>query len=312
MTFDFGGVLTRAWQITWKYKILWIFGIFAGCSRNSGPGFNWNTNRNELPQNWTYNPGQAEQWVSQNWWVIALIILAIILLVLLAILLGTIGRIGLIRGTLQAEEGAQSLSFNNLFSGSTPFFWRVFGLTFLIGVIFLLIMLPFILFGVITAGLGFLCLLPLICVLMIVGMAVNLVVELANVAIVRENLGIVDGWRRGWEMARLNPGPVILMAIILFVITFVVGLLIVIPVIAVAVPAAIAIALGANGSNNYVMPLLLAGLCFVAFLPVGIFINGVVNTFVGSAWTLTYLRLVPPAAAPTPPAEPPALTEANA
>ena len=31
MSFDFGGVLTRAGQILWKYKILWIFGILAGC-----------------------------------------------------------------------------------------------------------------------------------------------------------------------------------------------------------------------------------------------------------------------------------------
>jgi uncharacterized membrane protein YraQ (UPF0718 family) len=31
----------------------------------------------------------------------------------------------------------------------------------------------------------------------------------------------------------------------------------------------------------------------VAFLPLGILINGVMNTYVGSAWTLTYLRLLP-------------------
>ena len=35
MNFDFGDVLSRAWQIIWKHKVLWIFGILAGCSRGS-------------------------------------------------------------------------------------------------------------------------------------------------------------------------------------------------------------------------------------------------------------------------------------
>ena len=34
---DFGEILSRAWQIIWKHKILWVFGILAGCSStNSG------------------------------------------------------------------------------------------------------------------------------------------------------------------------------------------------------------------------------------------------------------------------------------
>jgi len=38
MNFNFGEVLTRAWQITWKYKVLWIFGILAGCTNGGGGG----------------------------------------------------------------------------------------------------------------------------------------------------------------------------------------------------------------------------------------------------------------------------------
>jgi hypothetical protein len=29
MNFDFGKVLSRSWQIIWKHKVLWIFGILA-------------------------------------------------------------------------------------------------------------------------------------------------------------------------------------------------------------------------------------------------------------------------------------------
>ncbi|MCC7511122.1 MAG: hypothetical protein IT296_00595, partial [Anaerolineae bacterium] len=166
MNFNFGEVLSRAWKITWKYKILWIFGILSSCSRggggssgggNGGDGNGYNPFGSDVDQFFT----QTGDWLSQYWWVVALIVAAVFALVLLSIFLGAIGRIGLIRGTLQAEEGAEQLSFGELFKGSLPYFWRVFGLTFLIGLISLLALLPFFAFGVLTAGIGFLCLLPL-------------------------------------------------------------------------------------------------------------------------------------------------------
>ncbi|MGZ9167228.1 MAG: hypothetical protein ACXW4U_18815, partial [Anaerolineales bacterium] len=36
MNFNFGEVLTRAWQIIWKHKVLWVFGILASCGRGGG------------------------------------------------------------------------------------------------------------------------------------------------------------------------------------------------------------------------------------------------------------------------------------
>jgi hypothetical protein len=313
MNFNFGEVLTRAWQITWKYKVLWIFGILASCSRGSGGGSSGGSGGSGGDSGNGYSPfepsqaqhyfNQISDWLTANWWVVALIVLGVILLALLSIFLGTIGRIGLIRGTLQAEEGAERLSFGELFRGSMPFFWRVFGLTFLIGLIFLVIMLPLILFGVLTAGIGFLCIIPLFCLLIPVSIAIYLIVELANVAIVKDNLGIVDGWKRGYATALNNVGPIIVMGLILLVSGFVIGLVVAIPIIMIAVPTAIGFATG-QGQN--MTPLLIGGLCFVAFLPVGILINGVCNTFMGATWTLTYLRLT---RKPEPPV---VLAEANA
>src|SRR5512143_2473079 len=137
MAFNFGEVLTRAWQIAWKYKVLWIFGILAGCAQgNGGANTSWSwdrSDRNRIPTDMQHAFDQANQWLTSNWWVVILIALGVLLLTALFIFLGTIGRIGLIQGTLQAEAGAGSLSFGPLFSQSTPFFWRVFGLAFLVG-----------------------------------------------------------------------------------------------------------------------------------------------------------------------------------
>lgn len=298
MNFNFGEVLTRAWQITWKYKILWIFGILASCSRGSGGGSSGGGGGSGGGDGSGYSPfdtSEAERvfdqmgdWLASNWWVVALIMLGAILLALLFVFLGTIGRIGLIRGTLQAEEGAESLSFGELFRGSMPYFWRVFGLSFLIGVITLLIMIPFLFFGILTAGIGFICLLPLLCILVPISIGIYLIIELADVAIVKENLGIVDGWKRGWGLVRDNVGPVIVMGLILLVISFVIGLLIAIPVVMIVLPAVLGFAIG---EAQNMTPLLIGGLCFVGFLPVMILINGVFNTFMGASWTLTYQRL---------------------
>lgn len=35
---NFGEILSRAWKIIWKHKVLWIFGILAGCGRGGGGG----------------------------------------------------------------------------------------------------------------------------------------------------------------------------------------------------------------------------------------------------------------------------------
>ena len=35
---DYGEVLSKAWKIVWKFKILWIFGILASCTGNAGSG----------------------------------------------------------------------------------------------------------------------------------------------------------------------------------------------------------------------------------------------------------------------------------
>jgi hypothetical protein len=303
MNFNFGEVLTRAWQITWKYKILWIFGILASCSRggggggsNGGGGGNGNGNNNWNGQppafiyEWERSFERAGQWMLENWWIFILIGLAFLLLIALTVFLGNIGRIGLIRGTLQAEGGAEKLSFGELFSGSLPYFWRVFGLGFLIGLAFLVILLPMIGFGIITAGIGFLCLLPLICILSLVGIVVGLILELANVAIVKEDLSMWEGLKRGWDLARANIGPFVGMALILFAISVVVGIVIAIPIIIILIPTMIGFFAG--GANS-MTPLLIGGLCCAAFLPVGILLNGIMNTYIGSAWTLTYLRLTP-------------------
>lgn len=231
---------------------------------------------------------------------VVVFVLVMLVFIVLAISLGTIGRVGLIRGTYQAEQGAESLVFGELFSGSIPYFWRVFGLSFLVGLAFLVLMLPLIAFGVLTAGIGFACLLPLICLLIPIGLVVNVIIEQANAAMVLENLGMADGFRRGWNIVKSNVGPVLIMGILLGVIGFVVGLVIALPIIIAVIPLAFGLA---GGETNM---LWIAAICCAIYFPILLVLSGILTSFTQSAWTLTYLRLIRPKE------EPPVILEANA
>lgn len=301
MNFNFGEILTRAWHITWKYKVLWIFGILAGCSQGGGSGGGGGNSGGqgypEGPSDFQLPPEiqrlqpmleRAVDWAIENWWIFIVLGLVIFLLILLSIFLGVIGRIGLIKGAYQAEQGAERLVFGELFSASLPYFWRVFGLSLLIGLAFLVILLPIVVLGIVTGGVGFLCLLPLICLLIPVVWAVNLILEQANRAIVLEDRSMLEGFKRGWEILKANPGPLMVMSLILFGISLGVGIVLALPILIVVLPAVIAFAM--NQGRSF-MPLFIAIGVICLYAPISWLLTGILNTFIHSAWTLTWMRL---------------------
>lgn len=316
MNFNFGEILTRAWKITWKYKVLWIFGILASCSQGGGggggggnTGFQTGISDQNLPpalRHFGYQMENFAEWALDNWWIFIVIGLVFLLLIAVGIFLGTIGRIGLIKGSYKAEqEEPESLVFGELFSTSMPYFWRVFGLSFLIGLAFLLLLIPLVVFGALTAGIGFLCLLPLICLLIPVGWVVTVIIEQANRAIVLEDLGIVDALKRAWEIVRSNVGPLLIMSLILFGIGLVAGIIIALPIFIVVFPSVFAFFMG-NGDS--LSPLYVAGICVCLYIPVSLVAGGILQTFTQTSWTLTYMRLTRKKETP----DSPALAEADA
>jgi hypothetical protein len=316
---EFGEVLSKAWQIIWKHKVLWIFGILAGCgTATGGAGSNSGmrySNRGQLPatiNNWL----QGHEGLIVTLVVIAIIV--VLLLVILSIILGTIGRVGLIRGTQLGDQNVEHLTFSELFNESMRYFWRVLGLNLLVGIVLFVIygilVIAYIVVGVATLGFGFVCLLPFICLLIPLGWLIQVVLEQANVALVVENTGIMDGIQRGWDVVRKNLGPIILMALILILgVSLIGGAIIALPFGAIILPALGGVAIGGKTAIN--SGLVIAGLCLVAYIPVLLILSGILRAYTSTAWTLTYLRLtrqavrpaepmlpVTPAAPPAPPA----------
>jgi hypothetical protein len=294
---DFGYVLKRAWKIIWKFKVLWIFGILASCGQSSGSGGN-NLQYTFSSQDTNVAP-QIEQFFNQlNPAIIAtfigLGILVLLALIVLAILLGTVGRIGLIRGTVKAEEGAERLTFGELWREGLKYFWRVFGLNLLIGLVIFLAVLAIFIPGAIltgvTLGLFAFCFIPMICLLVPVMWAVYVVIEQANIALVVENLSITKAISRGWGVVRENIGSMIVMSLVLILgVSFIGGIIIGLPLLIIGIPMFAGIVSGTTEAIRNGM--IISGLFFLAYLPIMILLSGILRSYTSSAWTLTYLRL---------------------
>jgi hypothetical protein len=302
---DFGSVIRRAGEIIWKFKILWVFGILASCGQagSSGGG---NSGYRFSSQDGVVR-SYIQQYINQlnPGFILLLVLIAIlvvIILVVIAILLGTVGRVGLIRGTLKAEQGASKLTFRELWHEGLTYFWRVFGLNLLIGLIILLGMLILgflaLILSIGTLGIFLICLLPLFCLLIPIWWLVSILIEQANVALVVENLDIIEAIKKGWQVFINNLGNMIVMGLILVIgITLIGGIIIGLPLLVIAAPAALAINTGilVNIRNG----LLLSTVLFLIYLPFLLFFSGLLRGYTESAWTLTYLRLTrPPAAEP--------------
>jgi hypothetical protein len=311
--FNFGEVLTRAWKTIWKHKVLWIFGILASCARGGGSGGGGSRGyQTGSGGNAPFSSGQAErvfsqvgQYLQQHLWIIVAVVAAILLFSFISYSLGMMGRIGMIKGTSLAEKGAERISFGEVWSESQPYFWRVFGLNFLVGLaVFVVILIPLILIvalalsgsmadraGVgMAAVIGFACLIPILCILIPIGWVLSLIIEQAQPAIVLEDLSMLEGFKRGWNILKSNPGPMIVMALILGVGSLIIGVIIALPVILAFIP----LLMGVGTLRQSLIPLYISLACCAVYMPVLIFFNGVLTAYIQSAWALTYMRLAPP------------------
>jgi hypothetical protein len=215
--------------------------------------------------------------------------------------INTIGRLGLIKGTVEADEGVANLPFGSLFSASLGYFWRVFLLNLLAGlaVFFVVVALTilFTAFGLATLGFGFLCAIPLVCVLIPLSWALSLIIQQSSIAIVAENKGIMDGLSRGWQVVINNLGSMIIMALILFIGGGIAGFLIGLPAVIILFPLFVTLAFNEPLARG---AFLVSLVIFVLYLPVLLVAGGILRSYITSAWTLTFLRLIGKGPAPVP------------
>jgi hypothetical protein len=294
---DISAIFKRAWEITWKHKGLWVLGILANCS---GGGSQGSSNVSRIPEyriDGSEFP-QFERWIwsiSDETW-IAVGIAAIIGLVLLAIIfwvLAAIGNGGLIASFQMAETG-ETVTLANAFQQGISYFWKLLVIQLILGLASFLVLAPVIVGGGLimffTFGFGLICLTPLLCLLIPLGIALSIYTTFTQIALIVEKLDIITAFKRSWEILRTNPGNVIIMGLILGVGGFFAGMILAIPFMLMVLPFVTGLLVGTDVSNIAGISVSVIG--FLLYLPVLLVASGILRTFVTGSWTLTYRSLI--------------------
>ncbi|MGB2894552.1 MAG: hypothetical protein WBB65_00135 [Anaerolineales bacterium] len=294
---DISGIFKRAGEITWKYKGLWVLGILANCS---GGGSQGSSNVSRMPQ-YSVDVGEFtkfEHWLQgipeETWIVIAFAAVGIMLLVALIFwVLAAIGNGGLIAAFQMAETG-ETVTLGSAFQQGIRFFWKLLLIQIILGLASFLVIAPVVLGGLfmsfITLGLGLICFIPLICLLIPLGIAVSIYTLLTQIALIVEELDFVDAFKRAWEVFRSNLGEVIVMGLILGVGGFIVGLILAIPFFLIALPLIAGLLVGTDSISITGFSATLIGI--LLYLPILLVAGGIMRTFITGSWTLTYRSLI--------------------
>jgi hypothetical protein len=294
---DYGWVLKRAWETTWKFKGLWVLGILASCaSGGGGGGHGGSSSGTGYRYSGESDPRflQFQRWIQsipeETWIVIAIVAgIVILLLAAVALILGILGQAGLIAGFNQVETNG-TVTLGEAWRIGKANFWRLLGaraifwaagivLGFIIAAVTITTVLG-------TLGVGLLCLLPLLCLLIPIGALVGVYVMLTQVALVTEGLGVKEAFARSWEVLKANLGPIIVIGLIVVFGSAVITLVLAFPLIAAVLPAAAGLAFGTDQSTT--TGLVTAALCLVIYLPLLIVANGILQTYVTGVWTLSW------------------------
>jgi len=299
---DYGNVLARAWQISWRWKVLWILGLLAGLGRAMSGG-----------SNTRYTMGNGEWGGPADFGIPPQVFGALAGAACLGIIIGivlwvisVIARGGLIAGVQQVEEEGNT-SFGRAWRAGASRFWTLFG----IGILAAIPMILAMLLGMVLLGIGAFagvqaagsssglggfwailapaacCSLTFFCGLFILTLVLAQIRIYAERAAIMEDLGWIDAFLRGWEVLKENLGPTIILWIIFFFIALALGLLIGAAMVVLMLPF-IAILTSADPASWAVGPLCCGGVIAAVVFAV---IVAFIETFTSATWTLAYRDL---------------------
>jgi len=302
---EYTKILKRAWQITWRHKALWLFGFFLALFSGGGGGGGGG-------QGAQYTAGSGD--LVQPAWILSIVLVLIIialLMVVAGIIIVPLSKAALIGMVSEVEETGDTRARTGWRIGWSRFL-RLVGIGLVIGIPAAIVAIVLIALGaspllllllerraltVAAIVLTFILMLPVLGVLVVGGVALSVIAQLARRQCVLDKKGVFDSIRGAYELGRANLRPVAMIWLLLFGTDLAIGIVTVplsLAVITLAgVPAIITyIATEAVAPTAIVgLPLILVGILFLAAL------TGVYQVFRSATWTLAYTELQ---AAPSP------------
>lgn len=335
---DYIETIKRAFRITFQHKSLWVLGFLASLAGSGGSSGSGNINLPSGGSGSSGSPGGSSglpgnmpfddlpRMFNENVGLIVAVIIALccflLVLSLIFIALSEIGHGGLISNVDRIEQGERPGLGDGWRSGAGRL-RTLFGQHLLLAIPGLIIALVLVaalaigfapLFTEMARGgdfdrapemmmggiFGALCLLvPLACVGWIWGILSAILSTFGRRAVMLNGAGAIDGFKQGWAVFRANIGNSIVMAIILFVVNFVIGIGLVLAALALLAPAGIAFFATAGGDSGFepatIAVLIVGGLAFIVLSAI---VQSILTTLNSAAWTLSYRQFTQPPAAP--------------
>lgn len=278
---DYGQIINRSFEIAWKHKWLWVFGMFASSSFNTNfDSFGGNTSDPQIFNRLGFDPAILLPFLAV--FAVWMLIIIVCQIISDAALIDSINRI---------ERGGQ-YSFSIAFSNGLNFFLRLLGLNI---VMFFITMIPITitvlvliaLFAVDTA-IGALSLLFFIPFFIFVMFIIVTIWQLAKRVLIVRNASIADSISEGYYLLKTHFGKNLLMFLINIGFGILFGIVLMVIFLMFGVPIALVTdALGLSTIYAFLGAFLFA-------LPISLVIGGFTGTFSSSLYTIFYFRLVEP------------------
>jgi hypothetical protein len=309
---DYFDLLKRAWNITWRYKALWILGLFAGVMGGGGSsgGSSYQTGSDDFGR----AGDQFGRWLEANFGLVLILLGALLIVGIALWILGVAAQGGIAHGTNEAAEG-RTPALGDAWSVGFAKWGRTFMVQFVLGLPLLAIVLVFSMvalastagglasdnsFGLAAGSAGLCFVAPLLIVVLIaaafiIGIISPVAIRYGVLRDMTFGVAIKQAWNDLWAKKGL---------FVFWLVMLLPGIAYGVAIAIAVVPAAVAIAFLAIGEQYVVAGLVGLLLVLVLMVP-----NAIYATFVHSAWTLFFRKMAglePLAAATAPAYAPPA------
>lgn len=301
---DYGKLFKRAYEITIKYKYLWLLGfLIAIVSGGSNFSSSYQTGSQDASKLGEFATAYAVA--------LAVIALFVGLIFFVLWILSLIAEGGL-AGAVNKIEDNKETSLGDAFSIGAHYFWRVLGLSLLLGlVVFALILLvvvvPTVLLVFVFAGAasqsgsqtaallvpGIFCLVVgvifAVLVIVVIATVLGIIHQYALRYIVLQDGRVWASIGQGWRLIRANVATTFIIFLLLMVARLLVGIVVAIPTLIISIPSVIGMIAGAALENFLLIGAAAFGLAIA--LLVGSFLAGIYQVFHSSTWTLAFRQL---------------------
>ena len=297
-------IISQAYEISRKNIYLWwlsLLAVIGGASffsQGSSSSFNFDfslpqefpTDKLETIEKMPFFNSIEKFFDNIIMFIPIIIIIALIILVLKIILyiIGLIAQSGLVK-SIDLLYHKKKSSFKEGFSQGQKYALKLF-LTRLFG---WLLRLAFGIVSIITVLILFLFFFITIPVLIIAGIILELVIQNAQILVITKNMGIIESYKKSWQLIIKNFKEIAILALVQFLIG--IGVLLAVIIVTLII-AAIGVILGLllNSLNlGWLMITILVSPFVLLLVLIFIAIAALTNTYFTSFWTLAVNNLTP-------------------